>query len=82
MADAAGFYRAFGAGSNGKAAERLDHVACQLEFLAARRMSAVAGDPETAATCTEAEDAFLRAHLGRFMGVVCTSIAAATESPI
>ena len=86
MADAAGFYRAFGAGSNGPAAERPDHIACQLEFvafLAARRMSAAAAsDPETAATCTEAEDAFLRAHLGRFMGVVCTSIAATTESPI
>lgn len=86
MADAAGFYRAFGAGSDGPAAERPDHIACQLEFvafLAARRMSAAAAsDAGTAATCAEAEDAFVRAHLGRFMGVVCTSIVATTESPI
>jgi len=86
MADAAGFYRAFGAGTAGPAAERPDHIACQLEFvafLAARRMSAeAAGDTDTVATCVEAEDAFLRAHLGRFMGVVCTSIAVTTESPI
>lgn len=86
MADAAGFYRAFGAGSDGPAAERPDHIACQLEFvafLAARRMAAEAADDRSAAaTCAEAEDAFLRAHLGRFMGTVCTSIAVTTESPI
>jgi TorA maturation chaperone TorD len=86
MADAAGFYRAFGAGASGPAAERPDHIACQLEFVAflvARRMSAeAASDTDTVATCTAAGDAFLRAHLGRFMGVVCTSIAVTTQSPI
>lgn len=86
MADAAGFYRAFGATANGPASERPDHVACQLEFLAfvaARRMAAeAAGDAEAQAVCAETEDEFLRQHVGRFMGAVCASMDEATDSRI
>jgi TorA maturation chaperone TorD len=86
MADAAGFYRAFGAASDGPAAERPDHLGCQLEFvafLAARRIAADGrGDHREAAVCADVEDAFLRTHLGRYMGAVCASIAAVTESPV
>jgi len=83
MADAAGFYRAFGATADGPAAERPDHIACQLEFLAflaARGMDA--GDADAAAICAQAEDDFLRLHLGRYMGAVCTTMADETASPI
>jgi TorA maturation chaperone TorD len=84
MADLAGFYRAFGADTSGPAAERPDHAGCELEFLSfltAKRASALeARDGEHAAVCLEAEEAFLRDHLGRWFPAFCREVAASTSS--
>jgi TorA maturation chaperone TorD len=86
MADAAGFYRAFGTEPSGPAAERPDHIACQLEFLAfveARRFTAdAAGDTDESQICAEAADEFVRSHLARFMVPFCRSVAETTASPV
>jgi TorA maturation chaperone TorD len=86
MADLAGFYRAFGAESSGPAAERPDHAGCELEFLsflALRRAEAErAGDAEHAAVCRDAEEAFLRDHLGRWFPAFCREVAAAAGEPV
>ena len=70
MADVSGFYLAFGAEPGGPAAERPDHIGCELEFLsflALKRLGAfAAGEAELEEICREAEDAFLCDHLGRF----------------
>ncbi len=82
LADVAGFYLAFGAAPGGPAAERPDHAGCELEFLAflaAKRLSAPGG--EEAETCRAAEDAFLRDHLGRWLGAFCRSVAQESPSP-
>ena len=84
IADLAGFYRAFGADSSGSAAERPDHAGCELEFLsflAAKRLAALeAGDEEHAAVCLDAEETFLRDHLGRWFPAFCRDVAQATSS--
>lgn len=86
MADLNGFYRAFGASPSGPATERPDHVGCELEFLSflvLRRLEAdEAGDGEAASVCEQAEDSFLREHLGRWVPTFCRDVAQATESPI
>lgn len=84
MADIEGFYRAFGAVSHGPAAERPDHAGCELEFLSllvAKRLQALeAGDQERADVCRDAEDAFLRDHLGRWAPWFCREVAGSTGS--
>jgi TorA maturation chaperone TorD len=84
MADVAGFYRAFGAEPSGPAAERPDHAGCELEFLsflAAKRLAAEdAGQDEHAAVCREAEEAFLRDHLGRWFPTFCREVAEESDS--
>lgn len=86
MADVEGFYRAFGARSQGPAAERPDHAGCELEFLAflvAKRLEAAeAGDTEREEICREAEDAFLGDHLGRWFPSFCREVARETQSPV
>jgi TorA maturation chaperone TorD len=86
MADVAGFYRAFGAEPAGPAAERPDHVGCELEFLsylAARRLEAEeARDADRAAVCREAEDAFLLDHLGRWLPAFFREVAQAAASEV
>ena len=86
MADAAGFYAAFGAVAEGPAGERPDHIACELEFLAflaARRLAAQeSGDGELDERCAAAEDAFIREHLGRFMGGFCRTVEETAGSPV
>jgi TorA maturation chaperone TorD len=71
MADVAGFYRAFGAGAHGPAAERPDHAGCELEFLAyleLRRLAALgAGDEPGAELVDEVATTFLRDHAGRWL---------------
>lgn len=85
MSDVAGFYAAFGAEPSGAAAERPDHVGCELEFLAflmAARLDAEAdGRAEDAVTCRDAEDSFLRDHLGRWLGPFCREVEKVTEDP-
>jgi DMSO reductase family type II enzyme chaperone len=86
LSDIAGFYRAFGAEAGGPAAERADHVACELEFLAflaARRLELeAAGDSEGANTCRNAEDAFLADHVGRWLPHFCRALLGATTSAV
>lgn len=86
MADAAGFYRAFGAAAGGPAAERPDHIACELEFvafLAARRIAAGdEGDAALEERCAAAEDAFIREHLARFMAGFCGEVERLSASPV
>jgi TorA maturation chaperone TorD len=86
MADLAGFYRAFGAESTGPAAERPDHVGCELEFvsflLLKRDEAGGQGEDEHAAVCREAEESFLRDHLGRWLPTFCREVIEVTESPV
>lgn len=86
MADLAGFYGAFGAESEGPVHERPDHIGCELEFLAflclGRDAAREDGNAELEETCRQAEDAFLRDHLGRWLGQFCSDLAAATSNPV
>ena len=70
MADAAGFYAAFGLASDARAAERPDHVSCECEFLmvlARKEALALQHDAaDTAALVDRATRLFLRDHLARF----------------
>ena len=71
MADVAGFYRAFGAEPHGPAAERPDHLGCELEFLALLELKRLTcseeGDGEEADLVDEIAAAFLRDHAGRWL---------------
>jgi TorA maturation chaperone TorD len=68
MADVAGFYRAFGFTFAG---ERPDHISYELDFMRLLALKeAVAeldGNREARMVCLEAERAFLRDHLGRWV---------------
>ena len=83
LADVAGFYRAFGVREDG---ERPDHVSAELEFLhllAYKSVWADSGGDEThAETCREAEAAFLRDHVLRWVPGFATRAAtlAGTET--
>ena len=83
MADVVGFYRAFGA--DAAAAQRPDHAGCELEFLAflalKREEALRRGEVELAERCREAEDSFLRDHLGRWFPTFCRGVAAETSLP-
>ena len=70
MADIAGFYRAFGVTTGRDAPERVDHLACELEFLAwlvakERHARGQNGEvwAERAATCRDAQRDFLTEHV-------------------
>ncbi|MGH3077487.1 MAG: TorD/DmsD family molecular chaperone [Gaiellaceae bacterium] len=71
LADVAGFYRAFGAEAHGPAAERPDHVGCELEFLAfleLERMLLAESDDESGADLVdEIAGSFVRDHAGRWL---------------
>lgn len=70
MADAAAFYRAFGAEAHGPTVERPDFVGCELEFLSfleLRRLAAVDAEEEGADLVEEIGDAFLTDHAGRWL---------------
>lgn len=70
LGDIAGFYRAFGVEVSGRAKERLDHIAVELEFmgfLAFKEAYALAHHgEEKAAICRDAQRKFMEAHLGRW----------------
>jgi TorA maturation chaperone TorD len=86
LSDIAGFYAAFGAEAGGPAAERADHVACELEFLAflaARTLELdQSGDREGAETCREAAGTFLREHPGRWVPQFCRALLDTTTSAV
>lgn len=68
LADIGGFYRAFGLQVSSRAAERLDHVTIEAEFLyvlLAKEAAALdAGNHEGAVVCREARRKFFQEHLG------------------
>lgn len=75
LADIAGYYLAFGLAPPSAAEARLDHVACEcefLEFLNRKQARLLAmelegeGDQETLDVTAQAERTFLRDHLGHF----------------
>ena len=70
MSDIAGFFRAFGLVPNPAARERIDHVSCELEFLAflARKEAHAleSGDTAMQEATHHATRLFLRDHLARF----------------
>jgi putative dimethyl sulfoxide reductase chaperone len=75
LADIAGYYLAFGLTPPSASETRLDHVACECEFLEfvnrkQARLLAIdlegEGDQETLEATAQAERTFLRDHLGRF----------------
>lgn len=84
MADVAAFYRAFGAGPGGPAAERPDYVGCELEFLSyleLRKIEALEGN-EDADLLDEIGDTFLRDHVGRWLPTFLADVhEAAAEAP-
>lgn len=70
LADIAGFYHAFGVTPGRDAPERVDHIACELEFLAwlvAKERHARAGDgddwAERVAICRDAQRDFVAEHV-------------------
>ena len=71
LADLAAFYRAFGLEIAGEAGERHDHICLELEFmcvLAAKEAYALEHqlDPEDLSISRDAQEKFLREHLGRW----------------
>jgi len=78
MADIAAFYRAFGAEAHGPAAERPDHIGCELEFLAfleLRRLAAVEEGDETGAEIVdEITTTFLGDHAGRWLPMFFSAV--------
>lgn len=87
MADIAGFYRAFGADPHGPAAERPDHVGCELEFLAFLELKQLVesetGDDDGARLADEIAETFLDDHAGRWLPAFFAEVrlAAASGSP-
>lgn len=85
MADLAGLYRAFGAELGGPAAERADHVGCELEFLAylgLRHCAAVERGLDEERTIYErAERVLLEEHLGAFLPALAADVRATTRAP-
>jgi nitrate reductase assembly molybdenum cofactor insertion protein NarJ len=77
MADISGFYRAFGFQVGGEQRERPDHLATELEFLYVLSLkeayAAERGIDEHVEVCVEARRAFLRDHLGRWIGLFAQS---------
>ena len=79
LADVAGFYRAFGLQWETKSHERPDHLSLELEFmyyLALKEAHALAqGAEDGVAVCVDAQRAFLRDHLGRWLAAFRRALA-------
>ncbi|MCZ7582039.1 MAG: molecular chaperone TorD family protein [Deltaproteobacteria bacterium] len=86
LADAAGFYRAFGFSLPDDAGERVDHLVGELEFLALLRvMSAnarIAGHADEARVADEAASDFVADHLGEWLPLFAAAWAALPRSLI
>jgi TorA maturation chaperone TorD len=84
LADVAGFYRAFGAEAHGPAAERPDHVGCELEFLAfleLERMLLAESDDEAGADLVdEIAGSFVRDHAGRWLPTFFAGVREVTKA--
>jgi TorA maturation chaperone TorD len=83
LADAAGFYRAFGFQVSG---DRADHLAAQLEFaalLCAKEAFAhITHEDEGAEICRLARTTFLNEHLLPWLPAFCDRVGAHTRHPI
>ena len=81
LADLAGFYRAFGLEAADGANGRPDHITAECEFmgaLCAKEAHAHAqGDKKNADICLDAERAFLRDHLARWLPALAHRVQAA-----
>jgi len=83
MADAAAFYRAFGAEAHGPTAERPDFAGCELEFLSfleLRRLAALETGEEGADLLDEIGDTFLADHAGRWLPTFFAEVEAQAAS--
>jgi len=84
LADIAGFYRAFGLQVADSFKDRVDHLACELEFmsfLALKELYALdAGQPDNASLCADAERKFLESHLGTWVDAFGKALAEAEPS--
>ena len=78
MADISGFYRAFGFQVGGEQRERPDFLGTELEFLYVLSLkeayAAEQGIEEHVEVCVEARRAFLRDHLGCWIGLFAQSV--------
>lgn len=86
LADVAGFYAAFGLGPTAVHADMEDHVAAECEFMSALALKegwALAdGMPERAAVTRDAQSAFLRDHLGRWVDAFAAEVQAKASVPL
>jgi TorA maturation chaperone TorD len=75
LADAAGFYTAFGLQINQNVPERQDHITIQLEFMARLIKLAIdAPSGENATTCIDAQGKFLKHHMVYWMPVFTSRV--------
>jgi len=86
LADLAAFYHAFGLEVAADAGERQDHLCLEFEFmcvLAAKEAYALEHqfDGDQLAQCCDAQQKFLREHLGRWTPAFARRLAAATSEP-
>jgi TorA maturation chaperone TorD len=86
IADIQGFYTAFGLRPSPAGAERPDHIACELDFLALLLvMSETArqkGDAEQAGIASDAARSFVRDHLSEWVPPFCDALEQATVEPL
>jgi hypothetical protein len=85
LADLGAFYGAFGMELTPDAAERIDHISIELEFmsvLAAKEAHALEHqlEDEAGATLRDAQKKFLREHLGRWMPAFARRLAKMADS--
>lgn len=83
LGDIAGFYRAFGFQLVDGAGERVDHLVCELEFLAMllvmRAQAARGGQPKHVRITADAIAAFVVDHLGVWLPMFCRRLEETTE---
>jgi TorA maturation chaperone TorD len=83
LADAGGYYAAFGMRVSGGSSGRIDHVGCECEFLdflcRKEAYGREAGDAEMVEVTTLAYRSFLRDHLGRFGRSFATQLVKADD---
>ena len=83
LADVAGFYQAFGFQLADQAHEKVDHLVCELEFVAMLLvMLAKAHSQETASITYDALAGFGVDHLGEWVATFCERLSQTTTLPL